>query len=161
MNFSVKIRDIHKIENKSSISISVFSYENKKKYPIYQSKKCYKEKNPRFMYDHSLHYGRKHPFSTDKLLKYYIKDSFKINGNQTSIMHKKGERKIKPPFMIFADFESILVPKNNGKQTVNDPYTTKYQKHVACIYAYKLVCVDDKFSKTFKSYLGENVDKNH
>ena len=113
------------------------------------------------MYDHSLHYGRKHPFSTDKFLKYYIKDSFKINGNQTSKKHKKGERKIKPPFMIFADFESILVPKNNGKQTVNEPYTTKCQKHVACIYAYKLVCVDDKFSKTFKSYLGENVDKNH
>ena len=32
----------------------------------------------------------------------------------------------------------------------------KYQKHVACIYGYKLVCVDDKFSKPFRSYLGED-----
>ena len=35
INFSVKIRDIHKIENKNFISISVFGYENKEKYSIY------------------------------------------------------------------------------------------------------------------------------
>ena len=29
INFPVKIRDIHKIENKNSIGISVFNYENK------------------------------------------------------------------------------------------------------------------------------------
>ena len=33
--YPVKIRDIHNIENKNSISISVFGYENKEKYPIY------------------------------------------------------------------------------------------------------------------------------
>ena len=33
----------------------------------------------------------------------------------------------------------------------------KYKKHVACSYGYKLVCVDDKFSKPFKSYLGEDA----
>ena len=31
------------------------------------------------------------------------------------------------------------------------------QKDVACSYEYKLVCVDDKFSKPFKSYLGQDV----
>ena len=36
-------------------------------------------------------------------------------------------------------------------------YTNKYQKHAACCYAYKLVCVDDKFSKPFKSYLGKDA----
>ena len=45
MNFSAKIRDIHKIENENSISISVFGYENKEKYAIYLSKKCCKKKN--------------------------------------------------------------------------------------------------------------------
>ena len=43
-NFPVKIRDTHKIENKDSIGIGVFQYENKKKYPIYVSKKCCQEK---------------------------------------------------------------------------------------------------------------------
>ena len=33
--FPVKVRDIHKIEKKNSISISVVGYEKKKKYPIY------------------------------------------------------------------------------------------------------------------------------
>ena len=37
--FPVKIRDIHKIEKKNSIGISVFGYENKENNPIYVSKK--------------------------------------------------------------------------------------------------------------------------
>ena len=59
--------------------------------------------------------------------------------------------------MIYADFESILVPEDNRKQNPDGTYTNKYQKHVACTYSYKLVCVDDKFSKSFKSYLDKDV----
>ena len=53
--------------------------------------------------------------------------------------------------MIYADFEGILVPKDNEKQNPEEPYSNKYQKHIACSYGYKLVCVDDKFSKLFKT----------
>ena len=35
------------------------------------------------------------------------------------------ERKIKVPFIIYADLESILVPENNGKQNPNESYTIK------------------------------------
>ena len=116
------------------------------------------------MHDHTLHHERKHffryclyAFVTEKFLKRHIKDCFKINGKRTMKMLKKGEyikfknfeRKIKSPFMIYADFESILVPEDNGKQNPNESYTNKYQKHVACSYGYKLVCVDDKFSTPF------------
>ena len=59
--------------------------------------------------------------------------------------------------MIYVDLESILVPEDNRKKSPNKSYTSKYQKHVACNYGYKLVCVDDKFNKTFKSYLGEDA----
>ena len=38
------------------------------------------------------------------------------------------------------------MPEDNGKQNPNESYTIKYQKHVACSYGYKLVCVDHKFS---------------
>ena len=49
-------------------------------------------------------------------------------------MPKKGEyvkfenfeRKIKPPFMIYAAFEKILVPGINGKQNPNESYSNKY-----------------------------------
>ena len=39
----------------------------------------------------------------------------------------------------------------------NESYTKKFQKHVAYSYGYKLGCVDDKFIKPFKSYLGKDV----
>ena len=59
--------------------------------------------------------------------------------------------------MIYADFESILVPEDNEKQNSKDSYTNKCQKHIACSYGYKLVCVDDKFSKPFKTYLDKDA----
>ena len=52
--------------------------------------------------------------------------------------------------MIYADFESMLVPKDNGKQNPSEPYTDKYQIYIGSSYGYKLVCVDDKFSKPSK-----------
>ena len=98
-------------------------------------------------------------------IKCHIKDCFKINGKQTIKMPKKDEyvkfknfeRRIKSAFMICEDFKSILVPEDNGKQNPNEFYTNKYKKHIACSYGYKLVCVDDKFGKPFKSHLGEDA----
>ena len=120
-----------------------------------------------FMYHHILHHGRKHlcsyclqAFRTVEKLKCHIKDCFQINGKKTIKMPKKTEyMKLKnsrreTPFMIYRDFESILVPGDKGKQNPNESYNSTYQKHVACRYGYKLVWVDEKFSKSFKSYLG-------
>ena len=58
------------------------------------------------------------------------KDYFEITDKQTIKMPKKGEyikfknfgRKIKSPFMIYADFECILVPEDNGKENPNESY---------------------------------------
>ena len=68
------------------------------------------------------------------MLKRHIKDCFKINGKQIIIMPKKGkyvgienfQRKIKSPFMVYEDFESILVPEDGGKQNPDESYTNKY-----------------------------------
>ena len=87
------------------------------------------------MYDHLLHCGRKRfcryclqDCSTEERLKSHIKHCFKINGKQRIIMPKKGEyvkfknyeRKIKSSFIIYADFESIPMPGDNGKQNPNE-----------------------------------------
>ena len=53
------------------------------------------------------------------------------------------------------------MPEENGKQNPKESYTNKYQKNCACSYGYKLECVDDKFSKHFKSYLGEDAVYNY
>ena len=67
------------------------------------------------------------------------------------------KEKLNSPFIIHTDFESILEPENNGKQNIEESYINKYQKHIACSYGYKLVHVDDNFSKPFKTYLGEDA----
>ena len=98
-------------------------------------------------------------------LKHHIKDCFKINGKQKIIIPRIGEyvkfrnyeRKIKSTFIIYADFESILVPQDNGMQNPEESYTSKYQKHIACSYSYKLVCVDDKFREPFKTDLAKDI----
>ena len=73
------------------------------------------------------------------------------------IKFKNFKGKIKSPCMIYTDFESILVPKDNGKKNPEEYYTNKHQKNIACSYSYKSVCVDDKFGKPFKTYLGKDA----
>ena len=48
------------------------------------------------------------------------------------VKFKNCERKIKLSFLIYADFESILVAEINGKPNTNQCYANKYKKHVAC-----------------------------
>ena len=45
----VKVRDMHEIEKKNSISISVFGYENMGKHPLYISEKCCEEQHVDFI----------------------------------------------------------------------------------------------------------------
>ena len=59
-----------------------------------------------------------------------LKDCFKINRIQKITMPKKVEfvkfknveRKMKSPFMIYSDFEIILVLEDNRKQNRNESY---------------------------------------
>ena len=44
------------------------------------------------------------------------------------------------------------MPEGNGKQNPEESVTNKYKNHIACSYDYKLVSIDDKFSKSFKTY---------
>ena len=70
-------------------------------------------------------------FYTEEILKRLIKDCFKSNGKQRVIMSKNGEyakfksceKEIKSPCIIYADLESILVPKDNRNQNPEVSYT--------------------------------------
>ena len=48
------------------------------------------------------------------------------------VKFKNCEKKIKSSSMIYADFESILLSRDNEKQNSEESYMSKYQKHVAC-----------------------------
>ena len=49
------------------------------------------------------------------------------------------------------------MPENNGSQNLKESYTNRYQKYISCSYGYILVCVDENFSKPFKTYLGKDA----
>ena len=57
---------------------------------------------------------------------------------------------------LFINYVDLVLEKN-GKWNPEESYTNKHQKYIVCSYDYKLVCFDDKFSKPFKSYLGEDA----
>ena len=57
------------------------------------------------------------------------------------------------PFKIYADFECNL----KSVKCKEGSYTEKYQDHITCSFAYKIVCIDDRFSKPTIIYRGENA----
>ena len=72
---------------------------------------------------------------------------------------KNYESKIKSPLIIYADFESNLVLEDNRKQNPKCKISKLIRifVYIACSYGYKLVCLEDKFSKPFKTYFGEGA----
>ena len=82
-----------------------------------------------------------------------------INGKQSV---KLGEgiiesenyfKQIPVPFKIYADFECNL----RGVGSYEGSYTKKYKDHVPCSFAYKVVCIDNRFTKSIVAYRGENA----
>ena len=82
-----------------------------------------------------------------------------INGAQ-SVKLEKGTTKFKNcfkqkpvPFKVYADFEWNL----DRVESYEGSYSKKYQDHIPCSFAYKLVCVDDKFSKPIVVFSSGNA----
>ena len=64
---------------------------------------------------------------------------------------------IPAPFKIYADFECLLKQVDCEINIDCFSYTEKYQDHVPCSFTYKLVCVNDKFSKDVVLYRVKNA----
>ena len=100
-------------------------------------------------------------FSSEKVLQDHGKDCLLINGGQNVklekgfIEFKNFNRQIPVPFKFYSDFECLL--KSCDVDFDNDcfTYNKKYQDHIPCSFAYKLVCVDNKFSKDVVLYKGK------
>ena len=86
-----------------------------------------------------------------------------INGGQNvklekgSIEFKNFNRQITVPFKISTDFECSLKGCDVGLDNDCFSYTRKYQDHISCSFAYKVVCVDNKFSKDIVLYTEEKM----
>ena len=65
------------------------------------------------------------------------------------------KRLFKAPFVIYTGFGCVLVPStDNGLDILS---TAKCQGYIVCNYGCKLVCVDKRYSKPYKSHFRDDA----
>ena len=102
-------------------------------------------------------------FSSEEVLIEHRTDCLVINGKQGvklksgTIKFKNYFKQLPVPFKIYADFECILkkVESDIIERDSNSSYTKKYQDHIPCSFPYKVVCIDNTFSKKVVLYRGK------
>ena len=178
-------KDFSKIEIQNNIFLNVFGYENKLVFPVYisdqtfqssiyllllinddKSHYVYIKDFSTFMFHKTKNKNKKwfcksclQCFSSESVLIKHEEDCLSISGQQ-SINLKKGTiefknyfKQLPVPFKIYADFECNL----KNVECYEGTYTKKYHEHVPCSYTFKVVCIDDRFSKPTVVYRGENA----
>jgi hypothetical protein len=110
-----------------------------------------------------------HSCVSEKVLERHKETCLQVNGVQatklpeegTKIKFKNHRNSIPVPFVIYADFESILVPeeeRSGSKSSEDESSTNLYQTPKACSFGLKTVChYDDKYSGEYKSYVGNDA----
>ena len=98
-------------------------------------------------------------FSNENVLIKHKEDCLSINGQQSITLEKRPIefknyfKQLPVPFKIYADFECNL----KNVECYEGNYTKKYHEDGPCSYAYKVVCIDDKYSKSIVVYRGVNA----
>ena len=102
-------------------------------------------------------------FSSENSPLDHRKDCLMITGSQ-NVKLEKGfiefkiyNKQIPAPFKMYADFEYLSKNVDCGIDNDLYSYTKKYQDHIPCSFAYKLVCVNNKFSKDIVVYRGNDA----
>ena len=98
-------------------------------------------------------------FSRESVLVKHKENCLSINGKQSVKLEEwitefeNYFKQIPVPFKIYADFDCNL----RSVESYEGSYTKKYQDHVPCSFAYKVVSIDDKFTKPVVVYRGGNA----
>ena len=108
----------------------------------------------RFMYNQSKHHGKKHfcmyclqCFTSQKILINHQSICISINGKQSIKMPEENSKvyfkhyykQLPLPFVIYADFESILEKIDTVTPSTDNYFTEAYQKHSICSYGCKVM----------------------
>ena len=108
-----------------------------------------KNKNKKWFYKSCLQC-----FSSKNILTEHKKDCLIINGKQ-SVKLEKGTTEFENYFkQIPVQFKSVIQKELNAMKVLTQK---KYQDQVPCSFSYKVVCIDDKFSKSIVVFRGENT----
>ena len=185
VGFPVSKKDYRKISVMNKININVFCYENKVVYPVYLPNQSFNDtlylllisndyvyiRNfSRLMFNKSKCKNKKwfcksclQCFSGEKVISEHGEDCLLISGGKNVklekgfIEFKNFNKQFPAPFKIYADFECLLKSCDSGINNDCFSYTAKYQDHIPCSFAYKLVCASGKFSKDVVLYRGKNA----
>ena len=179
INFPVSKNDYDKTGVMNEITINVFCCEDKVVYPAHFSDPSFKDcldlllisnhqvyiKNFNRLFNKNKCKNKKwfcksclQCFSSEKVLKDHGGHCLLINGGQKVklekglIEFKNYHRQIPIPFKIYADFECLSKNVDSGIKNDCLSNNSKYQDHVPFSFAYKLVCVNEKFSKDIVFY---------
>ena len=110
-----------------------------------------------------------HPCTSEETLEKHKETCIQVNGTQATKLPKEGTKikfknhrnSMPVPFVIYADFESVLKPEDKNiksDSSEDESSTTLYQTHKACSFGLKTVChYDDKYSGEYKSYIGSDA----
>ena len=185
IEFPVQEKDFKKIEVQNNICINVFGYENELVYLIFISKQTFEdsidlllliEKDKShyvyikdfniFMFHKTKNKNKKwfcksclQCFRSKNVLIKHKEDCLSLNGMQSVDVEKiiikfeNYSNQLSVPFKIYADFECNL----KDTEIYEGSYTRKYYDHVPCTYAFKVVCIDNRFSKPIVVYRGKNA----
>ena len=99
-------------------------------------------------------------FSSEKVLIEHKENCLIISGKQSvklksgSISFKNYFKQLPVSFKIYPNFECIL-KRVRGGYKYNGSYTERYQDHIPCSFAYKIVCIDNKLSKKVVLHRGK------
>ena len=79
----------------------------------------------------------------------------------TMLSFKNHCKKMRVPFIVYADFEAFTVPISTCSSSNDKSYTKQYQVHKPCGFSYYIKCFDDKlFPPVLKHYTIERQDDN-
>ena len=98
-------------------------------------------------------FSRKNMFTKHKKVCLSINGAQSVRLDKGTTEFKNYFKQIPVPFKIYADFECNL----KTVESYECSYSKKYQDHVPCTFPYKIVCVDDEFTKPIVVFRGENA----
>ena len=130
IEFAIHANDFNKMEIKNNICINIFGYENELIFPIYISDQKFQDSVDLLLL-----------IDNEKAHYVYIKGFNRFMFHRTKNKDKKW----------FCKSCLQCFKCNKGS------YTEKYQDHIHCSFAYKIVCIDDKFTTPTIIYRGENA----
>ncbi|XP_065658183.1 uncharacterized protein LOC136082692 [Hydra vulgaris] len=75
----------------------------------------------------------------------------------TMIVFTNYNRSMRVPFVVYADFESIITPINTCTPNPNESYTKQYQRHIPSLFCYYIKCFDESVYETIEKTIGHSI----